>query len=293
MGEGMSKKKNLERGLQVPAVHTLVEEHRLGGSQVHTTMEKVTPSLHQSTWPGPRQISLSRVSTSSLLDPEGSIRKSAQREEDWERDLLFEDCQEIFLEGPPLLAKDVQAEKSQECGGLEVGPGPRLQGQTWVLSKDTQTEAAWSDSEDWPYCEAGRDPPSSVYMLEVAKCSEKALQQGLREFFGFLTLLMKIPTLFVIELTHFLGKAVFQMLVVDLITAVGDEMLAPLLAALLHSVFQPLLIFLLKVLSGVRDLSVPAMDILKDIFLQVAVVVKAFRLVEVHHHPVRPYAEQV
>lgn len=70
-------------------------------------------------------------------------------------------------------------------------------------------------------------------------------------------------------------------------------MLEPFLAALLHSIFQPLLVFLLNILCGVRDLSCPVVDILRGIALQAAIVLKAFRLVEIHHPPERPHAEQV
>ncbi|XP_072858530.2 uncharacterized protein LOC140707810 isoform X1 [Pogona vitticeps] len=295
MGEGMSRKKNPESGLET--IRASAEEQRQVRSCVHPTMDafipQPTPLFRQSTWTTAGQVDFSWVSPSAHLDLDGPGRTSAGSEEDWEKNLPFEDCQEFFSEGPPLLVKVPQAEKRWECSGRDAWLESRSQDRTRSLSKGTQTEAACSHYEEWRDFQGERDPRYSVYMPEMAKRSEKAIQQGLKEFFGFLTLLMKVPTLFMVELIHFLSKVVFQGLVVDLITAIGEEMLEPLLAALLHSIFQPLMIFLLNVLSGVRDLSCPVMDILKGLSLQVAVVLKAIRLVEIHNCPETPRAEQV
>nr|XP_020668100.1 calumenin isoform X1 [Pogona vitticeps] len=212
MGEGMSRKKNPESGLET--IRASAEEQRQVRSCVHPTMDafipQPTPLFRQSTWTTAGQVDFSWVSPSAHLDLDGPVRTSAGSKEDWEKNLQFEDCQEFFSEGPPLLVKVPQAEKRWECSGRDAWLESRSQDRTRSLSKGTQTEAACSHYEEWRNFQAERDPRYSVYMPETAKRSEKAIQQGLKEFFGFLTLLMKVPTLFMVELIHFLSKVVFQ-----------------------------------------------------------------------------------
>ncbi|XP_068799683.1 uncharacterized protein [Struthio camelus] len=115
-----------------------------------------------------------------------------------------------------------------------------------------------------------------------AKRSKKMVQQNLRELLSFLRLLVNTLTILLIELVHFFSESVIQVLVVGVLTAIGDHMLKPLLVTLSNSILQPLLLFLLNILCGVRDLTYPVIDILEGICLQVAVVLRAFRLVEIN-----------
>lgn len=84
-----------------------------------------------------------------------------------------------------------------------------------------------------------------------------------------------------------------QVLLVGLLTVVGDHMLKPFLVAVFNSILQPLLIFLLNVLCSIRNLTYPVIDILKGVCLQVTMVLKAFRLVEVNMQSDRPLAQRV
>ncbi|XP_050785973.1 uncharacterized protein LOC127037871 isoform X2 [Gopherus flavomarginatus] len=123
--------------------------------------------------------------------------------------------------------------------------------------------------------------------------SEKVIQQNLREFFGLLRILVNVVFIFLVELVRFLGKSVFQVLVVGLLTTAGDHVLKPFLVAVFNSLLQPLLLFLLNVLCSVRNLAYPLIDILKGICLQLAVVLQAFRLVEVNIQSETPLAQKV
>lgn len=78
-----------------------------------------------------------------------------------------------------------------------------------------------------------------------------------------------------------------QVLVVGLLTAISDHILKPFLAAMFNSLLQPLLLFLLKVLCGIRDLTDPLIDILAAVCSQLAVVLQAVRLVEINLQPDR------
>lgn len=80
---------------------------------------------------------------------------------------------------------------------------------------------------------------------------------------------------------------------VGLLTTVGDHVLKPFLVGVFNSLLQPLLLFLLNVLCSVRNLTYPLIDILKGICLQLAVVLQAFRLVEVNIQSKTPLAQKV
>ncbi|KAH0617213.1 hypothetical protein JD844_029054 [Phrynosoma platyrhinos] len=144
--------------------------------------------------------------------------------------------------------------------------------------------AGCSDQEDQSSFHSRTDC-DAIYMMDLAQSSEKVIHQGLKEFFGFLKILANVPILFLLELVNFLGRSIFQVLLVGLLTAVGDQMLEPLLAALFNSILQPLMVFLLNVLCTIRNLSYPIIDVLKGICSQTAVVLRAFRLVEINYHP--------
>ncbi|XP_075780962.1 uncharacterized protein LOC102453769 isoform X3 [Pelodiscus sinensis] len=135
--------------------------------------------------------------------------------------------------------------------------------------------------------------PERAYMMKLAKSSEKVIEQNLREFFGLLRILVNVVLIFLLELVRFLSTSVFQGLVVGLLTTVGDHALKPFLVAVFNSILQPLLLFLLNVLCSVRNLAYPFLDILKGICLQLAVVLRACRLVEVNMQPERPVAQKV
>ncbi|XP_074840322.1 uncharacterized protein LOC142007543 isoform X2 [Carettochelys insculpta] len=116
-----------------------------------------------------------------------------------------------------------------------------------------------------------------AYMMKLAESSERVIQQNLREFFGLLRILVNVGLIFLTELVRFLGKSVFQGLVVGLLTTVGDHFLKPFLVAVFNSILQPLLLFLLNILCSVQNLAYPFTDILKGVCLQLAVVLRAFR----------------
>ncbi|XP_032640628.1 uncharacterized protein LOC116827320 isoform X1 [Chelonoidis abingdonii] len=132
-----------------------------------------------------------------------------------------------------------------------------------------------------------------AYMMKLAESSEKVIQQNLREFFGLLRILVNVVFIFLVELVRFLGKSVFQVFMVGLLTTAGDHVLKPFLVAVFNSLLQPLLLFLLNVLCSVRNLTYPLIDILKGICLQLAVVLQAFRLVEVNIQSETPLAQKV
>ncbi|XP_078512290.1 uncharacterized protein LOC144771921 isoform X2 [Lissotriton helveticus] len=128
-----------------------------------------------------------------------------------------------------------------------------------------------------------------AYMIKLADSSEKLIRRCWREVFGLLGIFANLVTVFLIELITFLSKSIFQMLAVGMMTAVGDHIIKPFLVALFNNILQPVLIFLLNILTGLRDLTYPFIDVLNGVCLQFAMILQAFRLVEVHTNPRHPY----
>lgn len=69
------------------------------------------------------------------------------------------------------------------------------------------------------------------------------------------------------------------------LTAVGEHVVQPVLAAAFQSLLQPLLLFVLKVLAGVRDLTEPVLDVVARLCSVLAVLLRAVRLVEIRLRP--------
>ncbi|XP_062839449.1 uncharacterized protein LOC134299692 isoform X2 [Anolis carolinensis] len=299
MGKGMSRKKK-QPGSGPEVIYTSMAEQWQSGNQIRQATEEpkhdpiwsrggVWPTNWRKVCRGKEEEILQHnglwrnVDCGGIPDTFELNQNFSGKEETW-TDPPFEDPREILIGDsiPPLKPEPAQVETRQEWSHSDdAWLEPRAQGGTQTLSTGTQTEATWTDYGKQPLFHSGRD---SVSMLERAKSSEKVVQQRLKEFFALLRILVNIPTLFLLELVHFLGKSVFQVLVVGLLTAIGDQMLVPVLSAIFERILQPLLIFLLNVLRSIQTLSCPFIDISKDLCLQVAGVLRAFRLVEVHQH---------
>ncbi|GCB61275.1 hypothetical protein scyTo_0009308 [Scyliorhinus torazame] len=117
---------------------------------------------------------------------------------------------------------------------------------------------------------------------KAADWSDDAIRQCWRNLFAMVKILVNMVTLFFIELVNFLCRSIFQVLLVGLLVVIGDHLLKPFLAALFNSLLQPIMIFLLNIFIGIRNLLNPLIDIFRRLLLQIAAVLHAFRLVEVN-----------
>ncbi|XP_018108291.1 uncharacterized protein LOC108711247 isoform X3 [Xenopus laevis] len=131
------------------------------------------------------------------------------------------------------------------------------------------------------YYQAHKDH-NEAFMEKLADKSEKLILRCWREIFGLLRILASLVTIFLIELLSFLGKYIFQVLFVGFLTALGDHAVKPVLVALFNHFLQPLLIFINNILYSLHNLWYPILDVLHGIAQQLATVLQAFRLVEVH-----------
>ncbi|XP_077791515.1 uncharacterized protein LOC144324879 isoform X2 [Podarcis muralis] len=271
MGGEASRKRHLE--FSPEAAHASDEEQRMWGSGVDPIAENPAPALDwsQEDEQQPRWRGTSLGNGEGLLQQNGTWTNPGRGNSS-------------TMNNPANVSVDEPVQKLAE----------RKEGQR-DLPFDGFNEvliATCTDNEDRHYFQPRRDR-DTVYMLKVAESAEKTIQQGLRELFGVLKILVNVPIIFTVELVHFLNKSIFQVLVVDLLTTMGDQMLEPFLVALFNSILQPLLKFLLNVLCSIRNLSYPLLDILKGICLQVALVLRAFRLVEINHHQNKLLDEKV
>nr|XP_028603652.1 calumenin isoform X3 [Podarcis muralis] len=235
MGGEASRKRHSE--FSAEAAHASEEEQRMWGSGVDPIVENPAPALDRSsqedeqqprwrgtslgngvgllqqngTWTNPGRGNCSTMNNPANVSVDEPVQKLAERKEG-QRDLPFDGFNEVLIgEPPPVVAKSVapQTEERFELSSLDGWLRPRTQEGMKSLSKGTQTEATCTDNEDRHYFQPRRDR-DTVYMLKVAESAEKTIQQGLRELFGVLKILVNVPIIFTVELVHFLNKSIFQ-----------------------------------------------------------------------------------
>ena len=115
--------------------------------------------------------------------------------------------------------------------------------------------------------------------------SEMWLKYFWQEFFGVVRLIFDFFLIFVLELMAFVVRHILVRSLVGLVVVVGDHLLKPLLTTLFNSFVQPLLAFLWNVLVGCKNAVQPVLDLTREILLQVATLLKAFRLFELNWKP--------
>lgn len=120
--------------------------------------------------------------------------------------------------------------------------------------------------------------PSTI--SDFADRSELAAYRVWRECFAVLRFPLDFIIIFFLELVRFLFRGIFLQLVVGLITIIGDYGIKPVLAALFSSFIQPSATLLANVAISLRQICEPLFAIIHSIAVELAVVLRAFRLVE-------------
>ena len=120
----------------------------------------------------------------------------------------------------------------------------------------------------------------------VSYRSEKWLHYFWQEFFSTLRIITDFAFIFVLELLRFIFHYVLLRLLGGVIIVIGDHFLKPYLALLFNSVIQPSFIFTRNVLTGVRNLLQPLMDISNTFIAQLSSLLRSFRLFELNWKPV-------
>ncbi|XP_053572315.1 uncharacterized protein LOC128662550 isoform X3 [Bombina bombina] len=122
----------------------------------------------------------------------------------------------------------------------------------------------------------------------TGKLADRVDRMSLRiwgEVFGALRILISPFMFFVNELSAFLFTYIFQVLVVGLLSTLGDHVLKPLMVALFNNILQPIFTFLLNIMSSLQALLVPLWNLFNGFAQVLATVVRSFRLVEIHTGP--------
>lgn len=123
-------------------------------------------------------------------------------------------------------------------------------------------------------------------MKGVADRSEKWLHYFWQEFFSTVRIITDFAFIFVLELLRFVFHYVVLRVLGGIIIVVGDHFLKPYLALVFNSIIQPAFIFTWNVLSGIRNLLQPLMDISSVFITQLGSLLRAFRLFELNWKPV-------
>ena len=120
------------------------------------------------------------------------------------------------------------------------------------------------------------------YILKTIFRVEGYVQRGWQEFFGVLRILTSIVVFLVVEALNYVTNHVARPLFLGVVVMTGNRLVKPLLAGLFNLILQPLVIFSWNLASGVRQLCQPLIDILGGVTSRLAVILQAFRLVEVN-----------
>ncbi|XP_066275528.1 uncharacterized protein [Branchiostoma lanceolatum] len=119
-------------------------------------------------------------------------------------------------------------------------------------------------------------------MPAIADKSEVMVRRGVQELFGVMRLLVDVFVILAVELARFVFRQVVQNLLIGLLVVMGDHFVKPLVAALFNSFLQPVLMLLWNIATATRTVFGPVIGILRGVALQFAVVLRAFRLVELN-----------
>jgi hypothetical protein len=107
-------------------------------------------------------------------------------------------------------------------------------------------------------------------------------KRGWQEFFAVLRIITSIFVLLAVEALQYVTNYIARPLLLGVLSMMGNRLVKPLLAGLFNLVIQPFLIFSWNVASGVRHVLNPLIDVLGAVTSKLAVLLQAFRLVEVN-----------
>ena len=128
---------------------------------------------------------------------------------------------------------------------------------------------------------------SHLHPVHFFSCrSERWLHYFWQEFFSTVRIITDFAFIFVLELLRFIFHYVVLRLLGGVVIVVGDHFLKPYLAVLFNSIIQPSFICTRNVLTGVRNLLQPLMDISSVFVTQLGSLLRAFRLFELNWKPV-------
>ncbi|CAH1786767.1 unnamed protein product [Owenia fusiformis] len=118
-----------------------------------------------------------------------------------------------------------------------------------------------------------------------ADTAEVFITRGVQEFFGIIRIIIGFILIFVVETIKFVLRYIGQFLLVGTVTAFGDYLIKPLFLALHQSILNPVLTFIWNLTIGLRNIIGPILEIYRSLMSSTAVLLQAFRLVEIRQIP--------
>nr|XP_015207657.1 PREDICTED: uncharacterized protein LOC107077978 isoform X1 [Lepisosteus oculatus] len=182
---------------------------------------------------------------------------------------------------------------SEQSQGAENRESEKKTAEDQIFGKVCYSDEGQMYDNSQQYFYKSRKGPEEASVSEGTDSFKMVIHQFWRKVFGILRVPLYFIMIFLIEMLDFVSQSLCNVLVVGIMTALGDHVIKPLLVVLFSHAFQPMMIFLLNVSSSVRDLFNPFFDMLRVTMQRIAVIVKAFRIVEINKTSTSTYLEDV
>ncbi|XP_072047760.1 uncharacterized protein [Amphiura filiformis] len=121
-----------------------------------------------------------------------------------------------------------------------------------------------------------------IYMTRIADKSEHMVRKCSLEFFAALRIVADFFIILILEFLRFITYHLISVLLVGLLTTLGDYLIKPVLAAFFNTILQPFAVFLYNIGVAYRTVMMPLIDVMRSVFTQLAMLLRAFRLVELN-----------
>ncbi|XP_069133762.1 uncharacterized protein [Argopecten irradians] len=126
------------------------------------------------------------------------------------------------------------------------------------------------------------DDASEAFMPRIAEKAEMVLQRVYQEFFGLLRILTSIVILLIVELLKYIIKYIIQPLIVGVFGTLGDYVAKPFLSLAFNGFVHPFGVFMWNCFMTLRHMFSPIAEILRKVFVQLAMLCRSIRCVEIH-----------
>ncbi|KAL1116247.1 hypothetical protein AAG570_005742 [Ranatra chinensis] len=101
------------------------------------------------------------------------------------------------------------------------------------------------------------------------------------EIFGFIHIFINFIMAFIMQFFKFLLFTIVRPLMVGILQLASDYFWKPFLTILFNGIFQPVIIFFYNLATSLRDLALPVAQGMGYFLREFAVLIRAFRLVDV------------
>ncbi|XP_033751740.1 uncharacterized protein LOC117335690 [Pecten maximus] len=126
------------------------------------------------------------------------------------------------------------------------------------------------------------DDANEAFMPKIAEKAEMVLQRIYQEFFGLLRILTSVVILLIVELLKYIIKYILQPLIVGVFGTLGDYIAKPLFSLAFNGFVHPFGVFMWNCFMTLRHMFSPIAEILRKVFIQLAMLCRSIRCVEIH-----------